>query len=95
MIMCGLQELHGRIYAIAVAVFIIEFAYEVNDWMVDQSGDWGAPTTCGLDDNLIVLPGNLARLICRHVLGSSVCSSSSPATPTPATTRSPSRRSSA
>lgn len=47
----------AALYSIALMVFIIEFAYEVNDWMVDQSGDWGAPTTCGLDDNLIMLLG--------------------------------------
>ena len=65
----------AALYAVALMVFIIEFAYEVNDWMVDQSGDWGAPTTCGLDDNLIVLlcisfvlfAATLAGIICLFI----------------------------
>ena len=65
----------AALYAVALMVFIIEFAYEVNDWMVDQSGDWGAPTTCGLDDNLIVLlcisfvlfAATLAGIVCLFV----------------------------
>ena len=67
----------AALFAVLQMVVIIDLAYQVNDWMVEQSdaGSWGAPTTCGLDDNLMLLLGfafflfaaALAGIVCLFV----------------------------
>ena len=54
----------AALYAVALMVFIIEFAYEVNDWMVDQSGDWGAPVSY----THLRAHETLMNLVCRLLL---------------------------
>jgi len=61
----------AALFAVLQMVVIIDLAYQVNDWMVEQSdaGSWGAPTTCGLDDNLMMLLGFAGTLFAAALAG--------------------------